>query len=50
MPNTDAEGRPIRLELCPVCDAGPDPAGSLLNSFAVGSELDAPPDCRRAAY
>lgn len=41
MPQDDAEGRPIHLELCPVCDADKPAASALLRWLADGGGQDA---------
>ncbi|MFF5881106.1 DUF6300 family protein [Streptomyces californicus] len=41
MPQNDEHGRPIHLELCPVCDANRLAAGALIRYFADGRGRDA---------
>lgn len=40
MPQNDAEGRPIHLELCAACDADKPAPGALLRWFAEGGGRD----------
>lgn len=40
MPQNDADGRPIHLQLCPACDADKAAAGALLVWFATGGGHD----------
>ena len=40
MPQNDAEGWPIHLELCPVCHANKSAGGALVRWFADGGGRD----------